>query len=185
MDIKINFDLSVGTILTIIFVVLKLIGIISWSWWWVFSPLWISVIIGLIVLFILWCDFNLGDFEGRPSYIRFLPLDIIDAWKEYQDSQHCIIEFDCEMWQFCLVIWEHNLIVINNKWGKNNCIFLDFNAEEVLNELVNEIVDNLDLWAEWISTTGTDKNIQRCREIIINRMNEVNMCTPYYKVGDE
>ena len=89
------------------------------------------------------------------------------------------------MWQFCLVIWEHNLIVINNKWGKNNCIFLDFNAEEVLNELVNEIVDNLDLWAEWISTTGTDENIQRCKEIIINRMNEVNMCTPYYKMGDE
>ena len=57
MDIKINFDLSVGTILTIIFVVLKLIGIISWSWWWVFSPLWISVIIGLIVLFIFWIKY--------------------------------------------------------------------------------------------------------------------------------
>lgn len=52
MDIKINFDLSVGTILTITFVVLKLIGIVSWSWLWVFSPLWISVIIGLIVLLI-------------------------------------------------------------------------------------------------------------------------------------
>ena len=57
MDIKINFDLSVGTILTIIFVVLKLIGIISWSWWWIFSPLWVSVIIGLIVLFIFWIKY--------------------------------------------------------------------------------------------------------------------------------
>ena len=128
-----------------------------------------------------WCDFNLGDYEGRPSYIRFLPLDIIDAWKEYQDSQHFIIEFDCVMWQFCLVIWEDYLIVIDNKWGKNTCTFLDFNAEEVLNELVNEIVDNLDLWAKWISTTGTDENIQRCKEIIINRMNEVDLPSPYYK----
>ena len=57
MDIKINFDLSVGTILTIAFVVLKLIGIISWSWLWVFSPLWISVIIGLIVLLIFWIKY--------------------------------------------------------------------------------------------------------------------------------
>ncbi len=128
-----------------------------------------------------WCDFNLGDYEGRPSYIRFLPLDIIDAWKEYQDSQHCIIEFDCEMWQFCLVIWENYLIVIDNKWGKNTCTFLNFNAEEVLNELVNEIVDNLDLWAKWISTTGTDEDIQRYKEIIINRMNEVDLPSPYYK----
>ena len=57
MDIKINFDLSVGTILTITFIVLKLIGIINWSWWWVFSPLWISIIIGLIVLFIVWIKY--------------------------------------------------------------------------------------------------------------------------------
>ena len=57
MDIKINFDLSVGTILTIAFVILKLIGIISWSWLWVFSPLWISVIIGLIVLLIFWIKY--------------------------------------------------------------------------------------------------------------------------------
>ena len=57
MDIKIYFDLSVGTILTITFVVLKLIGIISWSWLWVFSPLWISIIIGLIVLLIFWIKY--------------------------------------------------------------------------------------------------------------------------------
>lgn len=57
MNIKVNFDLSVGTILTITFVVLKLIGIISWSWWWIFSPLWISIIIGLIVLFIFWIKY--------------------------------------------------------------------------------------------------------------------------------
>ena len=57
MNIKVNFDLSVGTILSITFVVLKLIGIISWSWWWIFSPLWVSVIIGLIVLFIFWIKY--------------------------------------------------------------------------------------------------------------------------------
>ena len=129
-----------------------------------------------------WCDFNLGDYYGRPSYIRFLPLDIIDAWKEYQDSQHCIIEFDCETYQFCLVIWEHTIVILDNKYGRHNSIFLlNINAEEVLNELVDEIVDNLDLWAKWISTTGTDENIQRVKEIIINRMNEVDLPSPYYK----
>ena len=60
MDIKINFDLSVGTVLTITFVILKLIGIISWSWWWVFSPFWISVIIELIVLVIFWIKYEVN-----------------------------------------------------------------------------------------------------------------------------
>lgn len=30
-------------LLTIVFIVLKLTNYIDWSWWWVLSPLWISV----------------------------------------------------------------------------------------------------------------------------------------------
>lgn len=37
-------------LLTIGFIILKLIGKITWSWWWVLSPLWISAIIVLVVL---------------------------------------------------------------------------------------------------------------------------------------
>ena len=32
---------SFSGVLLIVFVVLKLCGVISWSWWWVLSPLWI------------------------------------------------------------------------------------------------------------------------------------------------
>ena len=39
-------------LLTIVFIVLKLLGKIAWSWWWVTSPLWISLIIGTIVAII-------------------------------------------------------------------------------------------------------------------------------------
>ena len=38
-------------LLTIVFIVLKLIGKITWSWWWVLSPLWISA--GLVLLILL------------------------------------------------------------------------------------------------------------------------------------
>ncbi|MFA6134006.1 MAG: hypothetical protein WC869_08340 [Phycisphaerae bacterium] len=36
-------------LLTIVFIVLKLVGAIGWSWWWVLSPLWISFGVGLAV----------------------------------------------------------------------------------------------------------------------------------------
>jgi hypothetical protein len=42
--------LGLGTVLTIIFVVLKLTNHIDWSWWWVFSPLWIPLVLGVLVL---------------------------------------------------------------------------------------------------------------------------------------
>lgn len=40
-------------LLTIVFIVLKLLGKITWSWWWVLSPLWISASIGILMLIIM------------------------------------------------------------------------------------------------------------------------------------
>lgn len=34
---------SVVGVVTIVFVILKLVGVISWKWVWVFSPIWLSV----------------------------------------------------------------------------------------------------------------------------------------------
>lgn len=32
-------------LLAIVFITLKLTGVIAWSWWWVLSPLWIPALI--------------------------------------------------------------------------------------------------------------------------------------------
>lgn len=45
---------SVFGALTVAFVVLKLCKIITWSWLWVLSPLWVPVAIYLIVVAFLW-----------------------------------------------------------------------------------------------------------------------------------
>lgn len=39
--------------LTIAFVVLKLMKIIDWSWWWVLSPLWISTLVAIVVMVVV------------------------------------------------------------------------------------------------------------------------------------
>lgn len=42
-------------LLTVAFIVLKLIGVIEWSWLWVLSPIWItaSIVIIVLIIFIL------------------------------------------------------------------------------------------------------------------------------------
>ena len=40
-------------ILTIVFIVLKLLGHISWSWWWVLSPIWISILLAIAILILI------------------------------------------------------------------------------------------------------------------------------------
>lgn len=42
--------LSLPIILTLLFLTLKLCGVIAWSWWWVFSPLWLVVVAWAVVL---------------------------------------------------------------------------------------------------------------------------------------
>lgn len=36
-------------LLTLLFIGLKLVGIIDWSWWWVLSPVWICVLLVLLI----------------------------------------------------------------------------------------------------------------------------------------
>lgn len=41
-------------LLGIVFIVLKLCGVITWSWWWVLSPIWGSVALFIICILIFY-----------------------------------------------------------------------------------------------------------------------------------
>jgi hypothetical protein len=45
-----NNGMGFGSVLTLIFIVLKLCGVINWSWVWVLSPLWISFGLALVII---------------------------------------------------------------------------------------------------------------------------------------
>ena len=47
--------LGIGTIIFLIFLTLKLGGwgvVATWSWWWIFSPLWIPLLVIVVILFV-------------------------------------------------------------------------------------------------------------------------------------
>ena len=60
-----NGGVGLAGLLTCIFVTLKLIDKIDWSWWWVLSPLWISAGITISILLIF----------GAIALIVFLCVD--------------------------------------------------------------------------------------------------------------
>lgn len=64
MNIDVKIDLRWGVFfvsLMLIFMVLKIFKIISWSWIWVFSPIWIPVLFAvfLFLLAVILCKFVL------------------------------------------------------------------------------------------------------------------------------
>nr|WP_290463333.1 hypothetical protein [Acutalibacter muris] len=53
---KKSSGLGILDVLLIVFIVLKLIGVIDWGWLWVLSPLWISILIVLVMIVIAVMD---------------------------------------------------------------------------------------------------------------------------------
>jgi hypothetical protein len=59
-----NGGIGFVSLLTVLFIGLKLTGNIAWSWWWVLSPIWITwgftigilLLIGLCALLAVWLD---------------------------------------------------------------------------------------------------------------------------------
>ena len=45
--------LGICSVLTVVFVVLKLTKVITWSWWWVLCPLWINLILTIIAVIVI------------------------------------------------------------------------------------------------------------------------------------
>jgi hypothetical protein len=43
--------MGLDIVIFIVFLVLKLCGVITWSWWWVLSPIWISW--GIVILVVV------------------------------------------------------------------------------------------------------------------------------------
>lgn len=46
-------QIGAPTLLAILFIALKLMGVITWSWVWVLSPLWIAALIWLVVVLVI------------------------------------------------------------------------------------------------------------------------------------
>ena len=49
---ELNFEIDTTLIgfLFVVFLILKLIGVIDWSWWWIFAPLWIPAVLAVLIV---------------------------------------------------------------------------------------------------------------------------------------
>ncbi|MBT6051167.1 MAG: hypothetical protein HOG49_30575, partial [Candidatus Scalindua sp.] len=51
-QVNVSGGMGLGSVLFIVFLVLKLCDVITWSWWWVTAPLWIPFAI-MIAIFVV------------------------------------------------------------------------------------------------------------------------------------
>lgn len=110
-----------------------------------------------------WCSFKLGEFEGTPSYLTDVPLDLLCAFIDYHTKGCGIVWFDEEGTEFSLVLTPYSLFIIEERG--NNPVLHDFSEMNIKNlekELIKDIESDLNGWANFI--TGDD-----LKEIKIHR----------------
>ena len=122
-----------------------------------------------------WCDFDLEGFHGKPSYIRFVPMDILNAYEEYIKLKHYIIEFDEELTQFTLVGFDKNVWLYTNQDNDEYKIYkLDISAENLIQRLANEVSKNVRVWSEWCALGTDEDSIKNIERIINNKIKTIS-----------
>ena len=56
-----------SSLLLLLFIGLKLGGVINWSWWWVLSPIWIPLLITLFIVLAYLIFIILGKFFDKNN----------------------------------------------------------------------------------------------------------------------
>ena len=52
-QVNVSGGMGLGSVLFIVFLVLKLCDVITWSWWWVTAPLWIPFALGISIFLVI------------------------------------------------------------------------------------------------------------------------------------
>lgn len=110
-----------------------------------------------------WCNFKLRDFEGTPSYLTDVPVDLLNAFIDLHTKGSGIAWFDEEGSEFSLVLTPYSLFIIEERNEKP--VLHDFSEMKIKNlekELIEDIESDLNGWANFI--TDDDQN-----EIAIHR----------------
>lgn len=100
-----------------------------------------------------WCDFKLGDFKGRCSYIKNVPVNVLEGVLDYLKYGRCAISFDEEGTNFYLVTdtyFAETFIVYEGESYKR-IVYTDENPDVVMASLYDDIASNVDEWVDWMA----------------------------------
>lgn len=113
-----------------------------------------------------WSTFKLGDFEGTPSYLTDVPLDLLDAFLDYHYKGMGMAWFDEEGTEFTLVINPYSLFIIAER-DENHTLhdFSELNVGDLEKELIEDIEKDLNGWSEFLTTDEREEMMQHRNDI--------------------
>ena len=112
-----------------------------------------------------WCNFKLQTFEGVPSYLTDVPVDLLDAFLDYHYKGMGMAWFDEEGTWFTLVITPYSLYIIDEKEKVILHDLSEMKIENLEKELISDIESDLEGWAEFTIDEDYEEKLQHNNEI--------------------
>ena len=107
-----------------------------------------------------WCNFKLGTFEGTPSYLTDVPIDILTAFIDYHNKGCGVIWFDEEGTEFTLVITPYSLFIIEEK---EKPILHDFSEMKIV-DLEKELIKDIESDLCGCANFTTDNDVEEIKQ---------------------
>lgn len=119
-----------------------------------------------------WCDFDLDDFHGGPSYLTDVPADLLRAFIALFSKGCGVCYCDEEGTEFTLVMTLYYFYIIEEKEKAVLHVYRDLILRELTKELISDIEKDIDGWAQFIPATD-GREIDKHKTEIIALLNEL------------
>ena len=124
-----------------------------------------------------WCDFELGDFHGHPSYLTNVPVDLLEAFISYFKNGTGSVFFDEEEDEFTLILKHHAILIMEEKEMVVCHDYSDLDAINLAKELIFDILRNRYTWCmEFDLHIETDKDIENKLQYIDSLVKKLKEC---------
>lgn len=119
-----------------------------------------------------WCNFDLRDFHGTPSYLTDVPVDLLQAFVDLHTKGSVCVWFDEEGTEFTLVLTPYSMFIIEEKDKPILHVYSEMQIFKVESELINDIESDLNGWSEFITDDDREEIIAH-RDCIRNLIAEL------------
>lgn len=127
-----------------------------------------------------WCNFDLENFHGTPSYLTDVPIDLLNCIIEYIETGCSSCWFDEEGTNFTFVLTPYDVYIISESDSSKLYNFNNIEPNNLIKEIINDIESNMDEWS-WFNSF--DENEHKSNKILIQ--SKLDYIKRNIKIGDE
>lgn len=96
-----------------------------------------------------WSALNLCGREWPLSYVDNVPWMFLHAVREYLEERIASVEFDCEGWEFILIITPYELHIIEKK-DTASLHNVEMAGDEFCRKILEDFLNEIDAWIQFL-----------------------------------